>query len=93
MMLSLLLLFSALQIADAYTTYRILSEGGKELNPAMRWVMDKLGIVQGLALMKLLTIGAVAVVYNETLTFWLSVFYAGVVGWNTYSLWRSKNVV
>jgi hypothetical protein len=30
-------------IADIYLTERILAKGGTELNPLMRWCMDKLG--------------------------------------------------
>jgi hypothetical protein len=93
MMLSLLFLFSCLQLADAYTTYRILSTGGKEVNPVMRWLMDQIGIVQGLSLMKLLLIGLVVAAYNETLTFWLCVSYTLVVGWNTYQLLKDKDGV
>ena len=88
MMLALLLLFGALQVADIYTTYTLLSSGGRELNPVMRWVMDKLGRVQGLVLMKLLTVGLVVAVFDDALTFWLCVYYTGVVGWNTYQLYK-----
>ena len=86
MILALLILFGFLQVADGYTTYKLLSNGGRELNPVMRWVMDKLGMVQGLVLMKLLTIGLVAAAFSEALTFWLCVLYICVVGWNTYNL-------
>ena len=92
-MLSLLFLFCAFQLADAYTTYRLLSTGGYEMNPIVRWVMGKIGIIQGLALMKLLFIGAVLVAYNETVTFWLCVAYVFVVGWNTYQLLKDKDGV
>lgn len=88
MMLALLLLFGVLQAADIYTTYTLLSSGGRELNPVMRWAMDKLGMVRGLVIMKLLTVGLVVVLFNEALTFWLCIFYAGVVGWNTYQLYK-----
>ncbi len=32
-----------LMVADIYLTGKILAKGGKELNPLMRWCMDKLG--------------------------------------------------
>ena len=86
MIIALLILFGALQIADGYTTYKILSAGGKELNPFMRLIMDKLGMVQGLVLMKLLAVALVAAVFNETLTFWLCVLYIGIVGWNVHHM-------
>ena len=30
-------------VADIYLTGKILAKGGRELNPLMRWCMDKLG--------------------------------------------------
>jgi len=33
----------ALMVADIYLTNKILAKGGKELNPLMKWCMDKLG--------------------------------------------------
>lgn len=44
-----LAIFAALQVADVTLTTLILRRGGRELNPAMRWLMDKLGTVPGLA--------------------------------------------
>ncbi len=35
----LLVALALLQAADAYTTWRILSAGGRELNPAMRYAI------------------------------------------------------
>ena len=86
MILALLLLFVFLQTADVYTTHKLLSNGGTELNPFMRWLMNQLGILQALILMKLITVGLVISLFNETLTFWLCMMYICVVGWNTYNL-------
>ncbi|WOI30030.1 DUF5658 family protein [Sulfitobacter dubius] len=33
----------AAQIADVVTTNRVLAKGGREVNPVMRWIMDKTG--------------------------------------------------
>lgn len=33
----------ALMVADIYLTNKILAKGGRELNPLMKWCMDKLG--------------------------------------------------
>ena len=33
----------ALMVADISLTSKILAKGGRELNPLMRWCMDKLG--------------------------------------------------
>lgn len=48
----LLIVFAVLQALDAYTTLQILAKGGKELNPVMNWVFDKLGIVNGVVMVK-----------------------------------------
>ena len=85
-MLSLLFLLTALQVADAFLTVKILKGGGQELNPVMRWVMSKLGVVNALAAVKTPFVLLVAAVWNETLTFWVCVLYIGVVGWNTYQV-------
>lgn len=55
-MLSILLfvLVILLQAADAYLTWRILRGGGRELNPVMRYLIARLGVVPGLALAKTL---------------------------------------
>ena len=48
----LFLAFATLQALDAYTTLKILMQGGKELNPVMNWIFTKLGTVNGLVLVK-----------------------------------------
>lgn len=85
-MLSLLFLLTALQVADAFLTVKILKGGGQELNPVMRWVMGKLGVVGAMAAVKTPFVLLVAAVWNENLTFWVCVLYIGVVGWNTYQV-------
>ena len=52
----LLALLLALQVADGRTTYLLLSRGGRELNPVVRWAINRCGLVPGLLLAK----GAVA---------------------------------
>lgn len=85
-MLALLFLLIALQVADAFLTVKILKDGGQELNPVMRLVMSKLGVVGAMAALKTVLVILVAAAWNETLTFWACVFYIGVVGWNTYQV-------
>lgn len=46
--LALFLVLALLQALDYHTTLTILSCGGKELNPMMSWLMDRLGIEQAL---------------------------------------------
>lgn len=49
-----LALFAALQVADIATTLLILNNGGRELNPVVKWFIDRLGPVSGLVTIKLL---------------------------------------
>lgn len=48
----LFVLVVALQAADAYLTWRVLRGGGRELNPVVRFLMQELGTVAGLAVAK-----------------------------------------
>lgn len=86
MMIALLFLLIMLQLADAFTTVRILKNGGREANPVMNWLFQKFGTEVSLGVMKILVVSLVAAAWNETLTFWLCVFYIGVVGWNAYQI-------
>lgn len=51
-LLALFIFFCALQAADTYTTYIILSRGGRELNPVMRMIMEEVGVLPGLVVCK-----------------------------------------
>lgn len=50
--LFLFILLLALQLADAYLTWRLLRAGGRELNPLVRFLIDRIGLVPGLVLAK-----------------------------------------
>lgn len=56
--LGLFIAHALLQGADAATTIAILGRGGREANPAMRWLMRKLGLIPALAAAKLALCGA-----------------------------------
>ena len=58
----LLGLFLLLQVADYWTTMRILKQGGHENNRVVAWIMQRLGVVAGLMLVKVFVMGVVAVV-------------------------------
>lgn len=49
---SLFVVFAVLQILDALTTIHILAKGGRELNPVMRWIFEKLGVINGVLIVK-----------------------------------------
>lgn len=89
MIITLLSIFIFLQIADCLTTIYILKRGGREANPFMNWLFDKIGIPAALAAMKLITLIAVFIAWNEWLTLSLDIAYLGVVGWNSYQIYKS----
>lgn len=89
MIAALLFIFILLQIADSLTTVHILKNGGREANPFMNWLFDKIGIPAALAVMKVFVIIAVFIAWDEWLTFGLTVAYMGVVGWNSYQIYKS----
>jgi hypothetical protein len=78
-------IFTLLQLADAYTTHRLLSNGGRELNPILAKLFDKFGYKGPLVIVKVLCIaGGVWLHLSqqwEILTV-LCVIYAVVVGRN-----------
>lgn len=86
----LLTLFILLQIADSLTTVHILKNGGREANPVMNWLFQKIGMIPSLVIMKVLLIGIVTWAWNEWLTLGVTVWYLGVVGWNSYQIWKTK---
>ena len=89
MIVALLFIFILLQIADSLTTVHILKNGGREANPFMNWLFDKIGIPAALTVMKLIVLIAVFIAWNEWLTLGLDIAYLGVVGWNSYQIYKS----
>lgn len=90
MIVALLFIFILLQIADSLTTVHILKQGGREANPLMNWLFDKVGVPAALIGVKLIALIAVFVAWNEWLTLGLNAAYLGVVGWNSYQIWKSE---
>ena len=82
-----LALFIALQVADIITTLLILRDGGRELNPVVKWFIDRLGPVAGLLVIKLLACAILSyAVYSGAVNVWivyaLCAVYVYVVGRN-----------
>lgn len=73
-------IFIALQVADAATTYIILKGGGRELNPFMQVVMNFLGLVPALVVMKALVLG-VFVFYAEAIPLWVWMLMIVIYSW------------
>ena len=90
----LLAIFIALQAGDFYTTYSIIKNGkGREANPILAWVFDRIGYVVGLAIFK----GLAVVIGIYAATFWNGfyilipciVLYTWVV-WNNYKVLKTS---
>jgi hypothetical protein len=89
-MLHLAILLSLLQVADAATTYKIINRGGRELNPVMNWLFKRFGMLNVLAVKVILVSMAGVYLY---ITFPvglipLCILYVGVVGWNSYQIYK-----
>ena len=59
----LLIFFILLQIADGALTYRVLQRGGREMNPLLAKIFDRVGVLPGLIIGKGFTIGCGGAIY------------------------------
>jgi hypothetical protein len=59
----LLIVLALLQILDIYTTYNILKLGGRELNPMLNKLFEKVGVVPGLIVPKSIYIAVLTYYY------------------------------
>jgi len=76
-------IFAALQIGDIYTTWKILSQGGRELNPIMAKLFARFGALPTLVVVKAAAVGLLYYFIDEpymTEIMWaLCALYAVVV--------------
>lgn len=87
MIWALSLLLIALNVIDWILTCAIIENGGRELNPVMRWVIARGGHWAMLAVKLLVMAGAIAACVHFALPWLLAalcLFFAGVCAWN----WR-----
>ena len=84
----LIVLFTALQVADVLLTLQIHKRGGRELNPLMRWLMDEYGTLPALVVSKavLLALAYFYLVGFPSVLIALCAGYAGLAGWNVMQL-------
>ena len=77
-----------LQVLDGATTYYgITKAGAQELNPAVKWVMDKIGLVPAIALMKAAVCLVLFLIVLPPWMYWcLIALYVAVVGNNVYQI-------
>jgi hypothetical protein len=85
--LAWLAILGALQMADWYTTVTILEQGGRELNPIVKRLMDALGVNAALFIKSGIAMGCgwVLLHYPPWIILLVAI-YAGVVGWNLTQL-------
>lgn len=85
-----LILLIALQVLDWWTTRRVLDLGGHARNPAVRWLMDRLGETAGLVAAKAFV--AVLAIAGALLMGLYAVWPLGVLcvvyGWVVWRNWR-----
>ncbi len=89
----LIILITALQVGDLLTTEKILSNGGKELNPVMSWLFNKYGM-HNVLVGKAVLIVIIAVLLSKLAPIGLipiAAIYVGVVTWNSYQIWNKKS--
>lgn len=80
-----------LQLLDGYTTIKILSSGGTELNPLIRKLIDSIGIAKGIILVKILAVvlGYLLLTMGQTSPLiFLAILYSLVVANNLYNLYK-----
>ena len=84
---ALLATLAALQVADIWTTRKILLAGGRELNPAVRWLIGRFGIMPALVVSKaaVLAIAWFILLPYPAVLAALCAFY----GWIVWHNWRS----
>jgi len=80
----LFIVFVLLQAADAVTTTIVLDKGGREANPIMRWLFDKIEVIPTFIIMKGIVI-AVFWAYAETIPVWMWLAMIGFYGWVVYN--------
>ena len=85
----LAILLAILQIGDVLTTEKIL-QNGRELNPVMNWLFTKFGMHNVLVVKAVVvtSIGVMLAVLYPIALIPLCVLYVGVVGWNSYQLFK-----
>ncbi len=77
-------IFTVLQAMDVWTTHKVLSAGGSELNPVMDWLFKRFGVLPSLIVVKV----AVVVVFwvymldYPLLVSAVCIFYAFVIANN-----------
>ena len=93
MMTLLILLLISLNVADVLTTYKILKNGGSELNKSVKLLISKFGLLYGLIASKIIILPIVAIelyykpmVLDYVIVLLICAWYAWVVYHNIREL-------
>lgn len=90
----LAILLTILQIFDGWTTYKIIKRGGKELNPIVRSLIERLGLYQGLLVAKgfAVALGWVLVLFSAPAwTVVLVLIACLAVAWRNWRVYDNRN--
>lgn len=84
----LLFAFMVLAVADGVLTWKIIKEGGRELNPVLAWMITHCGLWQTLSLTRALIV--LIVLAAPAALPWLVPIEAAVVVWNVWQLRKGR---
>jgi hypothetical protein len=87
----LLILITALQLADGWTTYKILSDGGRELNTRMRKGIEQYGLIPALVIYKGIIPLVIIITYFLVPSWLIWILYPPLIilyGWFVWRNWR-----
>jgi hypothetical protein len=85
----LLAIFVALQAGDFYTTYTIIKTGkGREANPILAWIFNRIGYVVGLVIFKSLAIAVGIYVAQFWNGFYILVPCIALYTWVVYNNYK-----
>ena len=79
-----------LNLSDGWLTHRILKNGGREVNPIMRMLMEEFGVIPALFWTKAVLVGVVLAVQLGDALWAINALFAFVVIWNARQLWQKK---
>lgn len=94
-MLIATIIFIALQVLDAVLTKHIISKGGRELNPFMAWLQQKVGGEWTWLLIPKLIGCAFILTLAVMFSYWTPMFWivVGLDVFYTYICWRNWRVL
>lgn len=95
MVTALLIVFAGLSLCDVWSTYDALRLGAWEVNPVARWLIETLGLLPGLLVMKGAGIGALLVLNHfyplaEGVLWFIDAGYVALLFWNYSQIKKQK---